>query len=353
MTSLEKCVRVAVRPYPVSWTQYSASNGVHGPAGAQVRWVNMYVMTSLEAQTRAALIADEPLVEVGRSSGFFRGAWSSLADIWAHRELLGLLTRREIKSRYKDSSLGLVWSLFRPIAQLLIYFLAIGQVLGAARATPDFAIFVFIGLTMWGLSSEIVQSSTTSILANAGLVKKVYLPREIFPLSSVGSALFNFLVQAVVLTLAIIFLASVPFDWDADILLAPASVITLVVFSTACGLFLSAVNVYLRDAQHILEIALIILFWASPIVYSYTFVHKLLQGNWLEQLYLANPVTITILGMQRALWSAGDTATGPMAQVWPDALGIRILVVFIVSIVLLWLAQRLFARLQGNFAQEL
>ncbi|MBW8871379.1 MAG: ABC transporter permease, partial [Leifsonia sp.] len=152
---------------------------------------------------------------------------------------------------------------------------------------------------------------------------------------------------------AVIFLASVPFDWDADVLLAPAAVITLVVFSTAIGLFLSAVNVYLRDAQHLVEIALIILFWASPIVYSYTFVHKLLQGNWLEQLYLANPVTIAILGMQRALWSAGDTATGPMAQVWPPALGLRLLIVFLISLVLLWLAQRVFARLQGNFAQEL
>ncbi|MCI0158202.1 ABC transporter permease [Leifsonia shinshuensis] len=310
-------------------------------------------MSSPEARSRAALISTEPLVAVGTTSGLFRGTARSVADIWAHRDLLGLLVRREIKSRYKDSSLGVLWSLFRPIAQLLIYYLAIGQVLGAARATPDFAIFVFIGLTMWGLFSEIVQSSTTSILANSGLVKKVYLPREIFPLSSIGGALFNFLVQLIVLVLAIIFLASVPFDWSAGILLAPASVITLVVFSTAIGLFLSAVNVYLRDAQHLVEIALIILFWASPIVYSYTYVHKLLQGNWLEQLYLANPVTIAILGMQRALWSAGDTATGPMAQVWPPGLGIRLLVVFVISIVLLWLAQRVFARLQGNFAQEL
>jgi ABC-2 type transport system permease protein len=310
-------------------------------------------MTSPQAQARAALISAEPLVAVGQPSGLFRGTWSGLRDIWAHRELLGLLIRREIKSRYKDSSLGVVWSLFRPIAQLLIYYLAIGQVLGAARATPDFAIFVFIGLTMWGLFSEILQSSTTSILTNSGLVKKVYLPREIFPLSAIGGALFNFLVQLVVLVLAIAFLASVPFDWSVSVLLAPASVLTLVVFSAALGLLLSSINVYLRDAQHLVEIALILLFWASPIVYSYTFVHNLLQGNWLEQLYLANPVTVTILGVQRALWTAGDTSTGPMAQVWPTGLELRLLIVFLVSFVLLWIAQRVFARLQGNFAQEL
>jgi len=310
-------------------------------------------MTSTAAQSRAALIESEPLEAVGQRSGLFRGTFGSLKDIWAHRELLGLLVRRELKARYKDSSLGVVWSLFRPLAQLLIYFFAIGQILGAARGTPDFAIFVFIGLTMWGLFAEIVQSSTTSILSNAGLVKKVYLPREIFPLSSIGGALFNFLVQLVVLLLAIIFLASVPFDWSPQLLFAPLAVVTLVVFSTAIGLFLSAINVYLRDVQHIVEIALVILFWASPVVYSYTYLHKLLHGNWLEQLYLANPVTSAILGMQQALWSAGDTSTGPLAQVWPPALGLRLVITLAVSLVLLWLAQRAFARLQGNFAQEL
>jgi ABC-2 type transport system permease protein len=310
-------------------------------------------MTSTAAQARAELIANEPLQSVGQRSGFFRGTGGSLRDIWAHRELLGLLVRRELTARYKDSTLGVVWSLFRPLAQLLIYYFAIGQILGAARATPDFAIFVFIGLTMWGLFAEIVQGSTTSILANAGLVKKVYLPREIFPLSSIGGALFNFLVQLVVLTVAIVFLASVPFDWGPQIFFAPLSVVTLVVFSTAIGLFLSAVNVYLRDVQHLVEIALVILFWASPVVYSYTYLHDLLHGNWLEQLYLANPVTIAILGMQRALWAAGDTTTGPMAQVWPPDMALRLLITLVVSFVLLWLAQRAFARLQGNFAQEL
>ena len=305
------------------------------------------------AETRAAAIEKLPMLDVGQKSGFVRGSVSSIADIWRHRELLGLLVRRELKSRYKDSSLGVVWSLFRPLATLLIYYLAIGQILGAARGTPDFAIFVFIGLTMWGLFAEIVTGSTTSLLANAGLVKKVYLPREIFPLSTIGGALFNFLVQLVVLLLAIVFLSSVPFDWSWQVLYAPVAVVTLVVFSTALGLFLSAVNVYFRDTQHIVEIAIVILFWASPIVYSYTYLHKLLHGGWLEQLYLANPVTTTILAMQQALWSAGDVTTGPTAQVWPPDMGLRLAVTFIVSIVLLWLAQRAFARLQGNFAQEL
>lgn len=303
-------------------------------------------------EQRALSISNEVLAPVGQKSGFFRGTGASLQDIWGHRELLGLLIQRELKARYKDSSLGILWSLFKPLVSLAIYYFAIGQILGAARSVPDFGIFVFIGLTMWGLFTEIIGTATSSVLANSGLVKKVYLPREIFPLAAVGGSLFNFMVQCVVLAGAIIFLSTSALG-GTDLWLVPLSVITLIVFSTALGLLLSALNVYFRDVQHFVEIGIMVLFWASPIVYSFTFVHKALHGNWLEQLYLANPVTLAVVGMQQALWAAGDTATGVQAQVWPADLELRLVVALVVSTVLLWIAQRVFSRLQGNFAQEL
>lgn len=306
---------------------------------------------ALAAAAREARIASLPLERVGPEAGFFRGSASSIRDIWGRRELLWLLVKREVKAKYKDSSLGLVWSLFRPIIQLLIYYFAIGQILGAARTVPDFGIFVFIGLTMWGLFNEIVTQSTSAVLNNAGLVKKVYLPREIFPLSGIGSALFNFGVQLLVLVVATIMLSD--FAVTPDLLLAPLAILTLVVFSTAIGLTLSAVNVYLRDTQHLVELAIMVLFWASPVVYSFTFVHNALAGSWIEQVYLGNPVTICVIAMQRALWTAGSTATGDFAQAWPDDLALRLLITLIVGLVLLWISQRIFSRLQGNFAQEL
>ena len=306
-----------------------------------------------EAVARMQRLSKEPLLPIGKRSGVFSGAWGSLVEVWSHRELLDRLVKREIKARYKDSALGIVWSLLRPIAQLLIYYFAIGKVLGAARATPDFAIFVFIGLTMWALFSEIVSGATVSILVNAGLIKKVYLPREIFPLSAVGSALVNFGFQLIVLILGLVFLASRYPLFSADLLLAPLAIVTLVVFATAIGLLLSALNVYLRDIQHFVEIALIFLFWASPIVYSFTFVHRALQGSLLEQLYLLNPVTVAIIAFQKAIWAAGSTSTGVLAQTWPSDLALRLLISLAVSAVILWVSQRIFARLQGNFAQEL
>ncbi len=306
-------------------------------------------MSASPADLRAQRIATEPLHTVGQQTQFVRGAAKSLRDIWDHRELLGLLVRRELKARYKDSSLGIVWSLVRPLAQLLIYYFAIGQILGAARLIPSFALFVFIGLSVWGLFTEIVSNGSTAIVTNSGLVKKVYLPREIFPLSAVGGALFNFGVQLLILIAATVLIGEIP--WHIQLLYAPLAIAVLVIFSTAIALLLSALNVYLRDIQHLVEVALIVLFWASPIVYSYSFVHDKLGGGWLEQLYLANPVTLVVLGMQKAFWIAG-AAQGPDFN-WPADLDIRLVVALIVSIALVWLAQRVFSRLQGNFAQEL
>jgi ABC-2 type transport system permease protein len=308
-------------------------------------------MTAAGTEERALRVGQEPMKSTGERRGFLSGTFGSLADIWRRRELLWLLTRREVTARYKDSSLGVVWSLFRPLAQLLIYYFAIGVILGVARSVPDFAIFVFVGLTMWGLFAEILSLSTTSIVNNSGIVKKVYLPREVFPLSAVGSALFNFGVQLVILVVATIVLGAAPLS--GDLVYAPLAFLVILVFGTAIGLILAALNVYFRDVQHIIEVVLIILFWASPIVYSYTFVHAELAGSWLETLYLSNPVTIAIIGMQKAFWVAGTTSTGDLAQVFPENLLMLLLVALGASLLLLWLAQRVFSRLQRNFAQEL
>jgi ABC-2 type transport system permease protein len=300
---------------------------------------------------RIARVGHLPFIDVSLSKGFFRGTGQSLRDIWEQRELTGRLVRREIKARYKDSRLGIVWSLFRPLIQLVIYFFAIGQILGAARQVPDFAIFVFIGLTLWMLYSEIISGGARSIVDNAGLVKKVYLPREIFPIASIGSALVNFVVQLVVLLIGIAVLSH--YRLSADLLLAPLALLTLLTFGAAVGILAAAINVYLRDVQHFIEIYLMVFFWASPIVYPFTFVHAAVGSGWLEELYLLSPVTLSIIGAQKALWAAGSTDVGGIVQYWPADLELRLIVALAVSIVLLWISQRVFARLQGNFAQEL
>lgn len=297
-----------------------------------------------QPHARAARLAQEPMRPAGPTAGFFRGSIDSIRDVWAHRELLDLLVRREIKARYKDSTLGFFWSLARPLALLLVYWVAIGKFLGAERSIPEFAVFVFTGLTAWQFFSDIVIQGTGSIVANSGLIKKVYVPREVFPLSVVGSAAFNFVIQLGILTLFTAVLGQFPTGarWGYFLL----GTVVLVVFGTALALLLTSLNVFLRDIQYLVEIAFMILFWASPVVYSWSLVSGAVS-NTILQIYLLNPMTQVILAFQQTFWVAGD------AQPVPPNLVPHLLVTLGFSIVLLWVSQRVFARLQSNFAQEL
>jgi ABC-2 type transport system permease protein len=298
-----------------------------------------------QKEARNERLAAEPLVPSGPVTGFVGGTADSIRGVWRYRELLDLLVKRELKSRYKDSALGFVWSLVRPLTQLLVYYIAIGKFLGAERSIPDFAIYIFTGLTAWGLFSEIVAAGTGSIVANGGLVKKIYLPREVFPLSVIGSASFNFVIQMVILVIAAFVVNAPPTlaGWGYVVL----GTALLLIYATAAAFLLSAINVYLRDVQYLVEVVLMVGFWISPIVYAWSFVHDALQSEFLNALYLANPVTLAVLAFQRGIWVAG----ADLPQ--PTDLGLRIVIAIAIGLPLLWICQRVFARLQSNFAQEL
>ncbi|HLZ37992.1 MAG TPA: ABC transporter permease [Mycobacteriales bacterium] len=302
--------------------------------------------TDLAAQ-RARRLAALPLEPAAPRAGFLHGTAQSVRDVVAYRELLGLLVRRELKARYKDSSLGFLWSLIHPLAQLLIYYVALGKFLGAERAIPDYAIFVFTGLTGWQLFTEIVNGGTGSILANGGLVKKIYLPREVFPLSVVGSALFSVAIQLGILVVATVLVGKPP--TGAGLLYAPPALVVLLVYATAFAFLLSALNVYLRDIQYLVQIALMVMFWTAPIVYSWAQVHAALGEGLAATLYLSNPLAVATLALQRCFWEPGRTGAG----LFPDGLGWHLAAALAVGLVVLWLCQRVFALLQDNFAQEL
>ena len=296
-------------------------------------------------RARDARLSAEPLVPAGPVSGFVSGTADSIRGVWRYRELLDLLVRRELKSRYKDSALGFVWSLIRPLTQLLVYYVAIGKFLGAERSIPDFAIYIFTGLTAWALFAEIVSAGTGSIVANGGLVKKIYLPREVFPLSVIGSAIFNFVIQFAILFVATLFAGYPPTVIGLGYV--GLGTVVLLVYATAAAFLLSAINVYLRDIQYLVEVVLMVGFWLSPIVYAWSFVSSAIQSEFLNALYLANPVTLAVLAFQRGMWVAGSD------QPQPSALGVRLLIALAIGIPVLWICQRVFARLQNNFAQEL
>jgi ABC-2 type transport system permease protein len=306
----------------------------------------MSTSSGASAAQRFERLAATPMRSVGAPAGIRPQAlWASARDLLSHREMLDLLIRRDLKAKYKDSTLGFFWSLARPLMQLAIYYVVVGQFLQAARGIPDFAVYIFAGLTAIGLFTEIVTGGTASIIANTGLVKKIYVPREVFPLASVGSALFNFMVQLGVLLVATLIVAKPPLHWE--ILYALPSVAVLVVYGTALGLLFSALNVYLRDVQYLVELGTMLLFWASPIVYSWQMVSQMVQSPVLLDIYTNNPLTLAVIGFQHAFWVAGEDVPQPT-----DLL-LRLVVALVIGLVLLFVSHRVFLRLQGNFAQEL
>lgn len=271
--------------------------------------------------------------------------WTTLRDIFARREMLDLLVKRDIKARYKDSALGFVWALIRPLILLGIYYVVLGQFLGAARGIPDFAIFIFTGLTVMSLFQEIAVGGTGSIIANGGVVKKVYMPREIFPLAATGSAIFNFLIQLGVLLVATLIAAKPPLHWQ--IVYAIPSLLLVLVYGLAFALFFAAINVYLRDVQYLVEVVTMLLMWLSPVLYAWQMASQIITSPTLLEIYTNNPLTLAVLGFQRAFWLAGDG----LAQ--PSHLVLRMAIAMLIGLVLLVLSHRVFVRLQGNFAQEL
>ncbi|MCO7219999.1 ABC transporter permease [Klenkia sp. PcliD-1-E] len=299
-------------------------------------------------------LADRPFERVNQPTPFLRGFWPTAKEIWDYRELLGQLIKKELKVKYKDSVLGFFWTLLRPLLYLLVYAVAIGVFLGSGRVIPQFGVYLFTGLLAWTLFTDILGGCTGSIVGNAGLVKKVYFPRELFPLAVVGAGLVNFLLQAVILVGA--YVVTWTFPAPGDLLLVPLALVALVLFATGLGLILAAGNVFLRDITYLVEVGLLLWFWMTPIVYDWTKVRTTLVDDHsltaLFEVYLANPMANIVLAFQRALWPGGLTEQGQPFY-YDGNLYLRLGVIILVGLVFVWFAQRVFARWQGNFAQEL
>lgn len=285
------------------------------------------------------------------------GLASRLRDLWAWRELLGNLIRREIKAKYKTSALGAAWSMLNPILYLAVFTLVFSVVLN--RGMPNFPVYLLSGLLAWSLFSSSVSQAARSVVDNSSLVTKAYFPSEVLPLATIGSTLFDFALQAFVLVVFMVISGAGVLGWN--LLLLPLSLFALVTFTAALALFVAAANVRYRDVQHLLAIALLAWFWMTPIVYQSGFVytelgHRQLFGVSMFDLYLANPMAVIVEGFHRALYgtvapgSAAQPVLMPVSLPW---LAMLIGAVAVGSLVLLLLTWAFFFRRSGDFAEEL
>jgi len=276
-------------------------------------------------------------------------------ELWAYREILVNLVRKELKVKYTASVLGAVWSLLNPVVFLAVFTFVV-RVMG--NPTPNYPVYLLSGLLAWNLFSVALANGARSVIDNGNLVKKVYFPREILPLSVVGVALVDFVLQSVVLLL---FMIVTGYGFTAAALvLYPLSFVTLMVFTTATVLWVSAVNVRYRDVQYLVGLGLLVWFWMTPIVYQGGLVQQRLTSATaaftphLFQVYLLNPLTPIIAGFQRALYATvqprGIPVLFDVSVAWLAGV---IALVLAASTVLLYLTWRLFFQLSGDFAEQL
>lgn len=281
-----------------------------------------------------------------------RTVLQSIAGIWRYRELLVNLVRKDLKVRYKNSSLGVIWSMVNPLMYLVVFYVVFQLVLKAG--IPYFPVFLLTGLLAWNLFSASLAGSTGSITGNASLVNKVWFPREILPLATIGANLVHFLIQAGVLVAALV-VFRFDVDWGYVWLVVPA-LVALLLLTAALSIFLAAANVYARDTQHLLELALLAWIWMTPIIYPWD-----LQARQLEEsgaspmLTLLNPMTSIVLAFQRSLYGIAVNDDGVRQLPLESSLWYfrNLGVVTVVAFVLLVLAMRLFARIEGSFSEEL
>ncbi len=277
------------------------------------------------------------------------GPIQRVRNVWRYRELLRNLVRRELKVRYKGSILGFVWSLLNPLMYLVVFSLVFAEILRVD--IPDYGIFFLSGLLAWNFFSGALGAATGAIVDNAPLVTKVWFPREVLPLAAIGSNIVNFFFQASVLIAGMVVLGHPPgWRFVPALLLA---IVVLLVLTTALGLALSAVYVYLRDTKYLVELGLLAWFWMSAVVYPYQQVAERLGER--SSLLLLNPMIPVITAFQRVFYNPDASLDPPILP--PDA-GLEwylrnLAIVGVPSVLLLVLASYVFGRLEDNLGEEI
>jgi ABC-2 type transport system permease protein len=283
-----------------------------------------------------------------------------LVALWRYRELLTTMTRKELRVQYKDSVLGFLWSLVTPATTMLVYFFVFQIVLG--NNVPRFAIYLMSGVIVWTFFSSAVPGATGSVVGNSSIIKKVSFPREIPALAQVGSNLVQMGYQSVVLALFMVAFRRGPAI--AYLPLVVPAMIALVLLASAFGVLFAAINVKYRDTQHLLNVALTVWMWATPIVYEYRLISDKIQQHMslmpLFILYRLNPITPITMTFQRIFYASTSPKGkgGVVVHILPDHAGQwwylwQLLLVIAFALALLAFALRTFGKMEGDFAEEL
>ena len=256
---------------------------------------------------------------------------SVFKNLYKYRELLKTNIKKEIRGKYKHSFLGVLWSFLNPLLQRAVYALVFPFIL--KNTQDNYVIFLCCGLIPWAFFSTTISRSAFTMVENGNIIKKVYFPREILPISVVTSETVNFLISTIIIIVFVIFGG---IGLSKYIMLYPIVLLAQYLLLIAISLIVSSISIYIRDLQHLIGVALQLLFYAAPIVYTPESIPE--QFKWILK---CNPMTYIISGYRNIFYNQTMIELKPL------------LILIGCSVVACVIGYIIFNKLQKGFAEQL
>ena len=253
-------------------------------------------------------------------------------DLYTYRELLKTNVKKEIRGKYKGSSLGVLWSFINPLLQVAVYAIVFPHIM--KQDIPNFLIFLIIGIIPWTFFSTTIGQGMSTVLANAGIIKKVYFPREILPISVIISGVVNFAISNVIILIFTLF-GGIGISWH--LIFLPLIMLFQAMFSLGLVFILSAINIYIKDTEYIVNFIINLAFYATPILYT----RSMFANNKLIQVvFTLNPMT-TFIESYRDIY---------LYHQIPNLM--MLLIMGFVSFLVIFIGYYIFKKLEKGFAEE-
>ncbi len=258
-----------------------------------------------------------------------RKTWADPVELWEYRELLWVLITRDVKVRYKQTLLGIVWAVLQPLLSMLLFSLIFGRLAKLPSDGLPYPVFVYAGLLPWMLFASTVSTASESVLGASTLISRVYFPRILIPLAAAGTAVVDFVIATVLLIGLMLYYGIAP---SPKLLLAPALVAALVFAAVGVGTAVAALNVEFRDFRYLVPFAMQLWMFATPVVYP----ASMIPQRW-QWAYHLNPLAGIVEGLRSTFLDR------PLA--W-TAISISVAV----SVAAFFLGVALFSRAERRFA---
>ena len=252
-------------------------------------------------------------------------------ELYKYRELLKTNVKKDIRGKYKASFLGVLWSFINPLLQVMVYVIVFPYIMRVQ--TENYLIFLICGIIPWTWFTYTLSNGTTSITNNANLIKKVYFPREILPISVVTSGLINFLISCLIIIIFVL-LSGLGLSWH--LIFLPLIVLIQYIVSLAIVFLLSAFNVYIKDVEYIVNFLVMMAFYATPILYSTD-----MFNGWIMWIFRLNPMA-HLINAYRDIFYVHQI---PQVN--------NLLILLLVGLIALIVCYYLFKKLEKRFAEEI